>query len=461
MLTRFAVPSHTLALLGALACLGCETASPDSAAVPTPVVESQSPGAPQPSAEPREPTLCERLDVERGALDMGAPLQARVASFEDRAGWFLRRSNLSPAVRGALETLQLDRTSRSALAVLHEGRAELASDPALRTDAVLAALVASDAASPTGANADVVALLAQARVWLPTEPAIPWVEALVVPERGGRRVLLEEAFAKGARDPALLLALARAALRGGDPTAALAALDAIPATAGGTAAASPLGVALRERAEAIQQARTALHQRELGGITVWASAAMSEETITQLARAVRANLDEAATLLGGAPRQRLVVWAHASLDDFSASTCGTSWSQAFYDGVLHVVVVGDTLDPALLQSARHESLHAQLGSLSPLAPRWLHEGLAQRFAGEPFDPATQVAQFSSAEVRAIDQDLGLGNDGPTAGAAYGRARLAVEQLVRRSGEGAFAEAVRALRAGTPASSLPEHLGFAH
>jgi hypothetical protein len=249
----------------------------------------------------------------------------------------------------------------------------------------LLALVATDAAPPPGSNARVVALLAQARGWLPGDAAIPWIEALLVPERGGRRALLDEAFAAGARDPALLLALARAATREGDAAAALAALNALP-PADPAAQDPPLGAALRERAEATQLALSALHRSELSGITVWAASSLPDDASTQLARAVRADLDAAARLLGGPTRPRLVVWVHASLDDFSAATCGTSWSQAFYDGVLHVVLVGQQLDATLLRSARHEALHAQLDFLTPLAPRWLQEGLAQRFAEEPFDP---------------------------------------------------------------------------
>ncbi len=392
---------------------------------------------------------------------MGAPLQARVDSFEARARRFVTRSDVPAAVQQALEALLLDPTSEVALASLHARRAQLASDPTLRADAILAALVANDAAAPSGSNAAVLALLARARVWLPHDPVVPWVEALVVPERGNRRALLEEAFAKGARDPALLLALARSALSAGDADATLAALDALPIATEDTAA-EPLGAALRERAEAVQRARAALRHTAIDGVVVWTPPSLPEDTAVQLARAVRADLDEAASLLRGPSRPHLVVWAHATLDDFRVSTCGTSWSQAFYDGVLHVVLVGDTLDDTLLRSARHESLHAQLGYLSPLAPRWLHEGLAQRFAREPFEaPAAGLGALGSADVRAIDQDLGLGNDGPTAGAAYVRARLAVEQLAARAGDGVFAEAVALLRAGAPASSLPDRLGFTH
>lgn len=458
---RCAVTARALVLLGTLAWGGCETPPAQPAADPAEVARVPPPAAPPPAQEEPQPTLCQRLDVERAALDLGEPLHARVASFEERARRLLERTDLSPAVRGALAALRQDPTSSAALAALQADPPAFTSDPTLPTDAILAALVASDAASPAPSNVSVVALVAQARAWRPRDPAIPWLEALVVPERGGRRALLQEAFDEGARDPALLLALARAALREGDPTAALAALDAIPQPEGGTPPPPTLGAAVRERAEAIQQARLALVRTERAGIEVWAPASLAEGMALRLAGAVRTNLDEAATLLDGPARPRLVVWVHASLDDFSATTCGTSWSRAFYDGVLHVVLAGDTLDPALLQSARHESLHAQLDSLSPLAPRWLHEGLAQRFAGEPFDPATPLAPLSSAQVRAIDQDLGLGNDGPTAGAAYTRSRLAVEQLVSRSGGGAFADAVRALRSGTPAGALPEHLGFAH
>ncbi|MBK6575274.1 MAG: hypothetical protein IPG17_03525 [Sandaracinaceae bacterium] len=461
MLPRFHLPLAVLLLLTALACDRGDAPAVGPLPAPRPVRRDPPPTVADPAPEPRATTLCQRLDAERGALDLGAPLHARVTSFEGRARAWLTRTDVSPAARGALEALLQDRTSSMALLALHDARADFAADPTLPVDATLAALVATDAAPPPGSNARVVALLAQARGWLPGDAAIPWIEALLVPERGGRRALLDEAFAAGARDPALLLALARAATREGDAAAALAALNALP-PAGPAAQDPPLGAALRERAEATQLALSALHRSELSGITVWAASSLPDDASTQLARAVRADLDAAARLLGGPARPRLVVWVHASLDDFSAATCGTSWSQAFYDGVLHVVLVGQQLDATLLRSARHEALHAQLDFLTPLAPRWLQEGLAQRFAEEPFDPNAPrgSAPLTSAELQSIDRDLGLGSDGTTAGAAYARARLAIEQLVARSGDRGFAQAVTALRAGLPPAALPEQLGFA-
>jgi hypothetical protein len=461
VLPRFHLLLTALLLVSALACDGGEPPAAGPSPAPLPARRDPSQAAADPAPAPRAPTLCERLDAERGALDLGAPLHARVTSFEGRARAWLARTDVSPAVRGALEALLLDRTSSMALSALQDARADFAADPTLPVDATLLALVATDAAPPPGSNDRVLALLAQARGWFPGDAAIPWIEALLVPERGGRRALLAEAFAAGARDPALLLALARAAVRDGDAAAALAALNALP-MADGAATPDMLGAALRERAEATQRALAALHRSELSGVTVWAAASLPDDVPTQLARAVRADLDAAARLLGGPARPRLGVWVHASLDDFSASTCGTSWSQAFYDGVLHVVLVGPQLDASLLRSARHEALHAQLDFLTPLAPRWLQEGLAQRFAEEPFDADAVggAAHLAVRDLLAIDRDLALGSDGATAGAAYHRARLAIEQLVARSGDSAFPQAVTALRAGLPPAALPEQLGFA-
>lgn len=461
MLPRSHPPLLALLLLAALACDGSD--APGAAPSPAPQpARRDRPQAADPAPEPHAPTLCERLDAERGALDLGGPLHARVTSFEARARAWLTRTDVSPAVRGALEALLLDRTSRTALAALHDARADFAADPTLPVDATLTALVATDAAPPSGSNERVLALLAEARGWLPGDPAIPWVEALLVPERGGRRALLDQAFAAGARDPALLSALARAAMRDGDAAAALAALDALPAADTSAAQEPPRGGALRERAEATQRALATLHRSELSGVTVWAPSSLPVDIATQLAGVVRSDLDAAARLLGGPARPRLVVWAHASLDDFGAATCGTSWSQAFYDGVLHVVLAGPQLEPALLRSARHEALHAQLDFLTPLAPRWLQEGLAQRFAQEPFDSdATAGATpLTARDLVLVERDLGLGSDGATAGAAYTRARLAIEQLVARSGEGELARAVAGLRSGLPPAALPQQLGFA-
>lgn len=467
-------PHHLFFWLAALAlslCVGaCEgprerTGAPPGASLPASQSGASGASAAEPAAlaGPHDPTTagsrCERLEQERGALNLGTPLRARVDAFPSAArAWLERESPPRPAV-DALERLLVQPTAVDALAALHAHASAFEAHPRLLVDATLATLTAVRPREGD-TNANVLELLARARAWLPGEPSLPWIEALLVPERGGRRALLAEAFAAGERDPALVFALARAAMRDGDSRTTLDLLGSMPsapASADAVSGTAAVGVALSELALATEAARAAMRSTEQGGIRAWAPPSLPAAVLDALAQAVRSDLNEASALLGGPARPELVVWVHPSLDDLRAATCGASWSQALYDGVLHVVLAGPPLDAALRQSVRHEALHAQLDWLAPLAPRWLQEGLAQRFAREPVvSPAEGAYVNEQDDLAAIEAALRPGVTGARAGAAYAAARRVVDGMVAEGGERALAAAVEALRRGlSPASVVAD------
>ncbi|MCA9573884.1 MAG: hypothetical protein KC668_00565 [Myxococcales bacterium] len=417
--------------------------------------------------------LCDRLRAERGELDLGAALRDRVRAFPAEAERWLAEPH-GAAPRAALRAVLEHPEDPAALAQLHQHARAFAGAPSLLVDATVTSLYAIDVAAGAGNNATTVALVAQARAWLPTEPSLPRLEALLLPERGGRRRLLDEARALGDDEPALLVALARAALREGDAASALRWIER--ARESGRPGAGGVASALRERAQQVASGEVGFTGAPDRGETSRVgrrptpldaavprvrvvAPASTPDARAQLAEEVRRDLRDAATLLGQPPREELVVWVHADVDALRAATCGAAWSQALYDGVLHVVVPGERLDDALRRSVRHEALHAALDAATPLAPRWFHEGVAQRFAGETPSVAVPSVALHAHALADTEAHLALGVDGQTAGHAYATARALVDALIARDGEPVLASVVRALRSGVPPGAIATELGL--
>ncbi len=419
-------------------------------------------------------------------LNLASPLQARIASVPARLGSALESARSGGtawprSLSRALGALQEHPTEQGALREVWRHQARFAADPQLPADLTLRAIVRLDLQDASGRNAPVVDLVAAARAALPGEASLPWVEALVLPERGRRRQLLEEAYALGAREVELVQALARARLRDG---AAALALSLLRTDATSLPRTGALSLEATQRATQSVGLRAGLvgppgappafrfgaapeHGNSpsatagIAGIegefpTGWPSA-----DAERLLRLVLTSLEEAALVLAGPGairRAGLRVRVHPTPDSLRASTCGAGWALSFYDGVLHVVAQPGALGEALSRSVRHESLHAQLDALSPLAPRWFHEGLAQRFADEPFARDRVAGEAETwLPLAELSAALGLSQDGETAGRAYRQARFAVELAVERGGPEVLVHAVEALRGGLPAERFAEGL----
>lgn len=124
--------------------------------------------------------------------------------------------------------------------------------------------------------------------------------------------------------------------------------------------------------------------------------------------------------LGCATEERITAILQTP-DAYYRSTGAAEWSGGFYDGRIRVALLEPSPNERTRRVLSHEIVHACLARLGDV-PTWLHEGLAQRLAGEPLSPG------DSAAVRKASEDGRLpplsSMNGSWAGLSAGNARLA-------------------------------------
>jgi hypothetical protein len=120
-----------------------------------------------------------------------------------------------------------------------------------------------------------------------------------------------------------------------------------------------------------------------------------------------------------------------SRDAYLKTTGLPGWSGAGYDGKIHIPIPEQKhSDARTRQIFAHELVHACLANIGTW-PAWLHEGLAQRMAGEHLQPGTREAMKSLVKEGKLPKLAGLGqswgNKSPAeAQFAYGMALVAVD-----------------------------------
>jgi len=176
---------------------------------------------------------------------------------------------------------------------------------------------------------------------------------------------------------------ARAALPGPPPSLATAVAPGFdPAVADGADPCWPAHVAsLPSDYKAVT----------IGGVTVaWDPAGhdrrgnSSRVHPLEIAAIAAGMLEEAAQLIGTAPRPDLAIIVDASEDEFRARTGALPWMGGFYDGGA-IRTFTDASAPlgVGIETLRHEVMHAQLHTAVGCVPTWFNEGLAQYFEGAP------------------------------------------------------------------------------
>jgi hypothetical protein len=130
---------------------------------------------------------------------------------------------------------------------------------------------------------------------------------------------------------------------------------------------------------------------------------------------------------------------------------------------LHLDGDGLSQPEAMRQHVAHETLHAQLEAVAPRAPVWLHEGLAQRFAGQWTRGHEESYRFMiEREVwvpfASLEGSFQVIDDSDDARLAYHQSLAMVELVVERGGERAIQRAVEYLEGGGPPERLLSHLG---
>jgi tetratricopeptide (TPR) repeat protein len=120
-----------------------------------------------------------------------------------------------------------------------------------------------------------------------------------------------------------------------------------------------------------------------------------------------------------------------SREAYLKTTGAPEWSGGGYDGKIHIPVLErGPVSTRTRQVFAHELVHACLANIGSW-PAWLHEGLAQRLAGEPVRPGTREAIAALVKEGKLPKLTGLGqtwgNKNPAeARFAYGMALVAVE-----------------------------------
>jgi len=152
------------------------------------------------------------------------------------------------------------------------------------------------------------------------------------------------------------------------------------------------------------------------------------------------------------PREPFVVLLYPN-EIFYALTGMPPQVQGLFDGKIRVPLQGVTsLTPRLEEVLRHELTHAFIYvKTRDRAPRWLHEGLAQYYAGqslriprEEFRPLFERA----AEGRALPLvEIMFGGDMDEIRVAYAASQLVVQSLESRFGTGDMERFLRALGEG--------------
>jgi len=134
--------------------------------------------------------------------------------------------------------------------------------------------------------------------------------------------------------------------------------------------------------------------------------------------------------LGCRAEERIVTIVQ-SRDAYLKTTGLPGWSGAGYDGKIHIPIPDQgRSDARTRQIFAHELVHACLANMGSW-PAWLHEGLAQRLAGEPVQPGTREAIKALVKEGKLPKLAGLGqswgNKSPAeAQFAYGMALVAVD-----------------------------------
>ncbi len=213
---------------------------------------------------------------------------------------------------------------------------------------------------------------------------------------------------------------------------------------------------LRARIEVQRDIQRDYHRETRDGITVlWPPTGFSDQQADDLAGRVDRALDDAAALTGTHRRKRLTVVVYPSRSELLAVSCVRSWTAALFDGVLRVVVDPGSPDGVDAVVVRHETLHAQLSPLSPNAPKWFQEGVAQSFAKEPprkYMWKTMVRNRSWIPFSSLDGSFQVFSNNADADLAYTQSYAMVEMMRSLGGDASISKALGAFHGGADSAT---------
>ncbi len=297
---------------------------------------------------------------------------------------------------------------------------------------------------------DPAAVLAHAKDAAARFPDSPWPQVVIaqaaqaLEQPDERLAALRRARQRLPADPAIGLAIAEATRDTADLDEAIDGLTnylAVQPVAGASR--------LRARLEVQRDIQRGYRREERDGITLlWPAGVIAEREADELSTLVDRGLDDAAAFTCTRRRQRLTVVVYPSRSELLAVSCVRAWTAALFDGVLRVVASpGQGVDKKVVL---HETLHAQLSPLAPLAPKWFHEGVAQSFAQQQAPRGTwrlMVRNHSWIPFTSLDGSFQAFASPFDAELAYSQSYAMVELMRELGGDRSVAIAVTALQAG--------------
>jgi tetratricopeptide (TPR) repeat protein len=161
------------------------------------------------------------------------------------------------------------------------------------------------------------------------------------------------------------------------------------------------------------------------------------ETARNLVAVLEQEFTRVSMALGCQAEERLVTIVQ-SRESYRAATGAAEWNGGQFDGRIRIPLErARSLDPRTRQTLAHELVHACLATLGRW-PTWVHEGLAQKLAGQTLTSRQREDLRESARAGQLPK-LGTLGDGwwrlnsDQAAMRYGLALAAVEELFRTQG----------------------------
>ncbi|MFO0712640.1 MAG: hypothetical protein U0353_22505 [Sandaracinus sp.] len=416
--------------------------------------EGTSPGAPSPPVDP-----CAEIEVPTRHDRLDELVNVRLAELRDRARLAIDDPATSPALREAL------------VAVLVRGQSELAAiEPALsasdRVDdgfdlaagLLLTVAVRLDHLEARGAEPAIDRAIRAA-----PDDAVPHVLLAIrrmhAEDPVGARAALGEAFARDRAEPAIAIELAYSLSRTVEHARALDAIEAYLAVYPGDAEALRLRARIERRRDGVGASST---RTEARGVTVLHPADVDRGTVLPVIGTIADALDEAARTLEVPRRDELAVLVHDDHEAMLRAMCGQRWTQAAYDGVLHLdrsLFARETSEEERPGVLRHETLHAALHARPREVPYWVDEGIAQRFSGR-VDPSAEgdfarlVRDHTYVPLASLDGAFLDIDDPDDARLAYHQSLAMIDWLIAQRGPRGLAELVARLGSGPSTTRDP-------
>lgn len=249
------------------------------------------------------------------------------------------------------------------------------------------------------------------------------------------------------------------AYRSGDVDAAIATYEKALRYAPGDASLAQALKALRDDADV----HGAFTSRRDQLFTVVYEGRQEEATAVKATTLLKSAFQRIAARLGAQPSHSIFVVLYTE-KQFRDITGSPEWADGSYDGRIRIATAGASHDPVSFERVlTHELAHAMIWGLAPRGvPAWLHEGLAQYFAGGDVAAARRRMKASAHAVSLKDLERGFGTrTAGDAGLAYDVSLVTVSLVVERAGFG-WATFFSDLAEGTPCeTALIRRFGYSY